>query len=923
MAKPPSWNEIRRRAAAFAARWADETDENASAQTFWNEFLAIFGVDRKRVATFEARAQRTSTGGRGRIDLLWPGTLAAEHKSAGKSLDVAESQALDYLDSLTDESLPGVILTSDFVHVRIRDLDQGTPPYTFELKDLVHEIDRFGFIAGYTKRDFSHAQEAAANARAAKLMARLYEQLSKSGYEGHDASVLLTRLLFLMFGDDTGMWEKGLFEEFLTTRTSVDGSDMGGQLATLFQALNRSESRRPTNLDDLLRRFPHVNGGLFKDPIDIPHFDREMRNELLACSAFDWGAISPAIFGSMFQAVKSKEARRDLGEHYTTEQNIMRVIRPLFLDDLRSAFHDARDSKQRLENLRKRLARQRYLDPACGCGNFLVVAYRELRELELDILKRLRELDPQKSQLSLDPTLGLQVSLDQFFGIEIEEWPARIAETAMFLVDHQANLKLAQEFGQAPDRLPIEIAATIVIANAIDLDWGSLLPASDDVLIFGNPPFIGMSRMSKEQQADNRSAFQLVDAKGLRTGRLDYVACWYAKAIAYVGDTKARTAFVSTNSLTQGEQARTMHPLLLDRAGHVINFAHRTFKWTSEAANAAVVHVVVVGFSKPQSLKRRLFDYPTLTSEPHEANPSERINFYLFAHDGDIPGKRKAPLVAGLPNASKGSQPTDGGHLLVGPDEYRAVIEDPIAAKYLRPFRQSTEMLYEKPRWCLWLVDATPGDLHNSPLLRERLRLVAESRRKSNTASVAEQAKSPAIFTQIRQPAGRYLALPEVSALDRDYIPGRFYDSEIIAGNKLICWPDPPMWLFGYLQSSVFSAWVKAFAGRMKSDPSLAPSTTYFTFPFIVPTHDERLRIESAAQEVLDARDAHPGATLAALYDPLAMPRRLRRAHDALDQQIDRLYRGKYPTYDSRVRRLLTEYNSLTAPLVAQPRRRR
>lgn len=924
MPKPPSWNEIRVNAAAFAQRWSEDVDENAGAQMFWRDFLAVFGVDVKRVGTFEARATRTSTGGRGRIDLLWPGILAAEHKSAGKDLEAAEAQAIDYIDSLDGDRFPGVVLASDFAHIRIRDLGGDNVPFTFALKDLVKEIDRFGFIAGYKRRDFSTTQEEQANIKAARLMGRLYEQLSKNGYEGHDASVFLTRLLFLLFGDDTGMWEKGLFSEYLETRTHKDGSDTGGQLAVLFKILDKPEASRSSAVDELLRRFPYVNGGLFKDRIDIPDFDHEMRDELVTCADFDWGSISPAIFGSMFQAVKSKEARRELGEHYTTEMNILKVIRPLFLDDLQEQFEAARNSKIKLAKLRTKLGTLRYMDPACGCGNFLVVAYRELRALELDILRRLRDLSPDEQQLSLDPTLGLQVSLDQFFGIEIEEWPARIAETAMFLVDHQANLALAEEFGVAPDRLPIDTSASIDIGNAVQTKWGDVLPAGDDVFIFGNPPFIGMSRMSSEQQEDNRTAFTSVNSKGLRTGRLDYVACWYVKAMTYMQGTRARAAFVSTNSISQGEQARTLEPLLA-RHGFAIDFAHRTFKWTSEAPSAAVVHVIVIGFSEGGQAKvKRLFDYPTLAGQPIEVT-AKRINAYLVDYDGPVPDKLTSPLLSGLPNASKGSQPTDGGFLTVEVEDYAKVMADPLAAKYLRPYRQSTAMLYNLDRWCLWLVGAAPSDIKNSPVLQERLKGVAESRLKSKTASVKAQAKTPALFTQIRQPSGRYFALPEVSTENRDYIPGRFYDTEVIAGNKLICIPDPPLWVVGFLQSAAFSAWVKTFAGRMKSDPSLSASTVYFTFPFVDPGKVKD-KFADAMQAVLDARDMYPSECLATLYDRSAMPPELRQAHERLDLLVDGLYKLKNPTQGQRLTAMLREYNQLAAPLEAaakSPNRRR
>jgi hypothetical protein len=913
-AKPPSWNSIRDNAVRFVARWTGETRERAEAQTFWNELLGVFGVDRKRVGLFEATARRASTGGRGSIDLLWPGVLAAEHKSAGKSLADAESQALDYLNSLSDTAMPAVVLTSDFQHMRILDLQAAdSAPFTFPLTDLPAEIDRLGFIVGYRRRQLSVEQEEQVNIAAAKLMGRLYGELSRTGYTGQEASVLLTRVLFMLFGDDTGLWEKSLFQELLETRTIPDGTDTGPLLAHLFQVLDTEVEKRPATLDDLLARFPYVNGGLFQDRVTIPAFDRQMRAELLACCHFDWSAISPALFGGMFQAVKDKNARRELGEHYTTERNILRVIGPMFMDRLWSRFEAAKDNVGELTKLRRELASLRFMDPACGCGNFLVVAYRELRALEQAILHRRRDLTGE-DQLSFDPTLGLVVSPDHFVGIEIEEWPAKIAEVAMFLVDHQANLLLGRDFGLMPERFPIRLTSTIRVGNAVDEDWASLLEPSENVYVFGNPPFVGMSRMNADQQGDRTRAFAAVNSKGLRTGRLDYVSCWYAKAIDYLAGSGGRAAFVSTNSLIQGEQARTMLPLL-QRHGFGVDFGHRTFKWTSEAPNAAVVHVVVVGFSQSPPRKRILCEYDALAGEPH-CHEVSKLNFYLVEGEDLAPAKRTHPLVHGLPTMFQGSKPWDGGGLIVGPEDYAAILADPVASRFLRPYRQATEMLYDLERWCLWLVDAEPHDLRASLLLQERLRIVRESRLRTRTTKVHELAKTPALFAQNRQPTTDYLALPEVSSENREYIPSRYFSRDVIAGNKLMLVPEAPMWVFGALQSLAFAAWVKTFAGRLKSDPSISPSLAYFTFPLVPPTSRRRAAIEAAAQDVLGARAAHPGSSLADLYDPTAMPLDLRNAHRALDREVDALLGiPKNATEAERAKRLLASHIRLTEPL--------
>lgn len=909
MSKPPSWNQIRADAAAFAARWADETDENAGAQSFWNEFLAIFGVDRKRVAVFEKRAERLSTGGRGRIDVFWPGVLIAEHKSAGKDLDAAEEQAIDYLESIDQDAFPGLLVVSDFARMRVADLGGDRKSFEFPLTDLVKEIDRFAYLAGYSGRQLKQAREHEVDVAAARLMGSLYDKVAETGFTDHEVSVFLVRMLFLMFADDTGLWEKSLFQEFIETRTQPDGSDLGAQLAVLFQTLDRPEDKRPPALDELLARFPYVNGGLFADRLDIPSFDASVRQVLIECGSIDWGAIVPAIFGSLFQAVKSKEDRRLLGEHYTTEQNILRLIGPMFLDDLRAEFDAAQHDIRRLTRLRDRLGELRFLDPACGCGNFLVIAYREMRQLELDIMVRLSELTGQE-QLSLDATLGLRVSPNQFHGIEVEEWPARIAETAMFLIDHQCNQILARTFGQAPDRLPISTAADIRVANAIDLDWNTVLPADDDVYIIGNPPFIGMSMMNAQQQQDNRNAFAAIDTYGIKTGRLDYVTCWYAKAIGYLKGTQGRCAFVSTNSITQGEQARTMLPLLA-KSGYAIDFAHRPFRWTSEAPGAAAVHVVIIGFSQGgQAKTKRLFDYPDINAEPKELHV-QHINWYLVDAPDLAPDKRATPLLVGLPNCTKGSQPTDGGHLFVGGKELSAARNDPGASKYLRRFIGAAEMLNDVERWCLWLVDAEPADIRTSAFLRARLAAVAEMRASSPTESVRAQAATPGLFTQIRQPAERYLALPKVSSENRDYIPAAFFEPDVIVGDAVLTIPGCPLWVFGYLQSKMFMAWVDTFSGRLESRYQILPGLVYFTFPFIEPDDANRERVERGAQAVLDARAAHPSTNLATLYDRLAMPANLRAAHANLDKVIDGLYGLKNPSEGERLRALLAKYEAL------------
>lgn len=908
-------NEIRKRAGAFAARWAGETYERGESQTFWNEFLQIFGIDRRRVASFEKRAERFSTGGKGFIDLFWPGMLLVEQKSAGKDLNAAGDQAFDYLDGLAPKEFPAAVVVSDFARIKVTRFDDevGGTTVIINTAELATEIDRFTFLAGYVKRDFTAAQEEAVNAEAVRLMGELYKEIAGDHFTEHDTAVFMTRILFLLFGDDTGLWPRGLFND-LIEQTPEDGETVDGVLSNLFRSLNQPEGERSSRLNETIAQFPYVNGGLFEEKIDVPLFDSAMRAALLDCSGFDWGQVSPDVFGSMFQVVKDKIDRRRHGEHYTTPENIRKTINPLFLDGLRAELEACGMNLKKLRALHKSLADYRYLDPACGCGNFLVVAYREMRSFELEIFRRIRAVTGNEMLGAFEVADTLNVRPDQFFGIEIEEWPAAIAQTAMFLVDHQANLELSQEFGQAPDRLPIRDTATIVIGNAIEIDWASLVPAGPTTLVFGNPPFVGMARMSVEQQADNRAAFAaLPEAKGERTGRLDYVGCWYAKALTFAKGTPTRFAFVSTNSISQGDQARAMDPIMR-RTGTAIDFAHRTFRWTSGAANAAAVYCTIIGFSAIGTVKQKhLFDYPDVKGQPLETAP-KNLNFYLLDSDSPGPSKRSRPLLASLPPMVKGSQPTDDGNLLVEPDEYAAVVEDQIAAKYVQPFLQAKNMLRGEDRWCLWLVDAIPADLTESTVLRERLEAVKVARSASPTASVQQAAKTPALFTQIRQPKAEWLAVPRHSSENRDYIPMAYYTPDVIAGDALSYVEGGPKWLFAYLQSSAFTDWVRTFSGAIKSDFRISPDMTYCVFPFIEPRGKKLLAFESAVDEVLAARDDFEGQSLAALYSPLAMPLRLRKAHQAMDRLVDGMYGLRSPTSSSRVAALLAKHHELGAP---------
>ena len=912
MTKPLSRNEMRARAVTFAARWKDETSERGQSQSFWTEFLDIYGVDRKRVAAFEQLAKRTSTGNYGFIDLYWPGVLIAEQKSAGKDLEEAEKQALDYLTEIKQSDFPGLVITSDFARIRILDLEAKDPkPIEIKTADLGKEYERFLFIAGYAKQTFE--QEIEANVEASELMGQLYDAAEAAGYKDHEANVLLTRLLFLMFGDDTAMWARGLFYSFVHDRTSDDASDLGAQLAMLFQVLNTPEVERPKNLDQTLVDFPYVNGGLFSENLRIAAFTPDMRHALIKAMRFGWGSISPAVFGSLFQSVKSKELRRELGEHYTPEKTIMKVIGPLFLDDLKERLAGAKGSPQKLRNFRKELGTYNFLDPACGCGNFLIVAYREMRRLELQVLKQLRDLK-EDNQLSLDPTLGLQVSVAQFAGIEIEEWPAKVAETAMFLVDHQMNLELAEEFGMAPDRLPIKQMLQVRVDNALTVDWRDVCPIGDNTLILGNPPFMGRLTRDADQAADLKATFQ--DATG--SGNVDYVCAWFARASDYLRDGLGRAAFIATNSITQGEQPFVLWTHMQKR-GMEISFAHRTFAWSSDAPNAAAVHVVIVGFTRRPVSTHTIWGYADVKGAPVPV-AAKRINPYLQDAPTALLARHKEPLDPNAPMMKFGSMANDGGWLsdLADEEVQRIQREDAIATKYLRKLLDADGLLEGKYRWCLWLKEASPEELAGSSIIRERLSQVRALREKSTRAATNALAKTPYLFGEDRQPTSRYIAIPRVSSERRTYVPIGIIEAAVVANDRVLTIAPFDLYTFAILMSRVFNVWNATVSGRMKSDFSISAEITYYNYPWPVREAAQRVEIEVAAQGVIDGRAKHPDQTLADLYSPLAMPPDLLKAHEQLDRVVLAAYGLKPSATDAEVlSALFGRYEEMTAPMGA------
>ncbi len=918
-----SWNEVRARAAAFAEEWKDAAYEKGETQSFYNAFFEVFGVRRRNVARYEQHVAKLDDHS-GFIDLFWPGVLLVEQKSAGRDLGKAYEQAGEYFDALPDRERPRFILVSDFQTFELHDLDERET-VAFPLADLPRHVESFGFILGVQRRTFRDQDPA--NIEAAELVGRLHDALADAGHQGHDLERFLVRIVFCLFADDTGIFEpRDIFLDFIETRTGEDGADLGPWLGQLFEVLDMPEDQRPANLDEDLARFPYVNGDLFEERLRMFSFDAAMRGALLDACRFDWSNISPAIFGALFQSVMDPEERRAQGAHYTTEKNILKVIEPLFMDDLRAEFgrlKARRDSRRRPDLLafQERLGQLKFLDPACGCGNFLIIAYRELRALETEVLKEVYS----DGQFALADILSV-VDVDQFYGIEIGEFPARIAETALWMMDHIMNNRLSLEFGRTFVRIPLEKSPHIVHGDALETDWSGLLPPGDCSFVLGNPPFGGFVMRDEGKQAQSRAVMKALGAGG---SRLDYVAAWFLKAGAYLQGNRARIAFVATNSITQGEQVPQLWPALFGRYGLEIVFAHRTFAWGSDARGKAHVHVVIVGMSDRDSAssRRRLFTHEHSSNESIEHELGS-IGPYLVdtsqLTDPHIVVERERKSLSGLPKIGVGTKPVDGGHYILNREEKEAfLVEEPEAADFLRPFIGGREFINGEERWLLFPSAVSPSRLRTLPSVMRRIRDVRDFRQHRAGKLGKSLASQPTAFHVTVAPESDFLVIPEVSSERREYVPIGYLKPPTIPSNQLLVVEDATLPLFALLTSTMHMAWLRHIGGRLKSDYRYSSGLVYNTFP--MPSKGSDLsRLEPLAQAVLDARTAHSGVTLADLYDPDLMPPNLRRVHHALDRAVDRLYRrGGFASERERVEHLLKLYEKMRAPLAIATKSRR
>lgn len=889
-------NEISARSAKFAQNWHNSEREEAEPQMFLLDFFRVLGVERKRAAFFEQK-MKCADGGKNRVVFFWKGHILIEMTGRGMDLHKAYEQAKSYVNSLPHHELPRAILVCDVENWHFYDLTQDSVLTSFTLAELPQYIHLFHYPAGYGRE--SYQEEDTVNVQAAELLGKLYDCFKAGGYDGYPQEVCLVRLLFCLFADDTGIFRKDAFRSFILQNSAEDGHDLASMLALLFQALNTPVKLRPGTLDAAIEEFPYINGGLFAEILPMPGFDAAMRRALLDCCSLDWSRISPAIFGSMFQCVVNPAHRRALGVHYTSERNILKLIKPLFLDDLRAEFeriqHDKSSQKSaKLAGFHQKLASLTFLDPACGCGNFLVVAYRELRRLELDVMK---EIEASGTRWLFSVNDMCVVNVNQFYGIELEAFPAQIAQVAMWLMDHQMNIEVGSTFGEAYARIPLTASASIVCGNALQIDWETVVPKGKLSYIMGNPPFGGARNMSKQQKADLLAVFENVK----NAGDLDYVAAWYGKAADYMIGTKIRAALVSTNSLCQGQSVAILWKYLMQQKNIHITFAYRTFKWRNEARGQAAVHCLMIGFCADVEK-----EYKLLFHSDGRAQRVSHINGYLVNAPDMFIENRNKPL-CDVPGMVFGSMPNDGGHLIVDESQIEEFAET--ARDFVKPFLGAKEFIQGTKRWCLWLKNVPPSQYRHRENVMERINNTQIFRENSSREATRKLAQTPALFGEIRQPEqGYYLLVPLHSSENRLYIPIGFLSADIICSNANALIPNATLYHLGIITSTMHMAWTRAVCGRLKSDYRYSNKLVYNNYPWPDATDEQQVQIAELAQGVLDARALYPNRSLADLYDPQTMPIELLGAHHKLDAAVEKAYGRLFADDADRVAFLFEKY---------------
>lgn len=905
----------------FVEFWKNKGYEKGESQQFWLSLLRnVLGVDKpEQFIKFEEKVRLDNTSF---IDGHIHSThVLIEQKSIDKDLrkGIRQSdgsyltpfqQAKRYSAELPYSERPRWIVTCNFKEFLIYDMEKPMgDPESLLLQDLPKEYYRLKFLVDTGNEQIKREMEI--SVKAGEIVGLLYDEILKQ-YKNPDSeetlkslNALCVRIVFCLYAEDSG-----LFGEHLKFHDYIKGyavKDVRRALIDLFKVLDTKEEERDPYMDETLASFPYVNGGLFADEnIEIPNFNEKIVNLLLhnASEDFNWSEISPTIFGAVFESTLNPETRRLGGMHYTSVENIHKVIDPLFLNDLRAELDSIKAIKveklriQRLKDFQNKLASLTFLDPACGSGNFLTETYISLRRLENEAIKLI-----YCGQYVWGLDAWIKVSISQFYGIEINDFAVTIAKTALWIAESQTMKATEEVVNMNFDFLPLKSYANIVEGNALQLNWESVVPKDKLNYIMGNPPFVGGMMTDKDQKADMRAV--IGNIKGL--GELDYVSAWYYKATDFIQGTKIKVAFVSTNSICQGQQAVTLWKPLFEK-GIIILFAYRTFRWDSEASLKAHVHCIIVGFSLANSEKKLLFDN-------ERGWYVKNINSYLSDAPNIFVESRSTPICK-VPCMRFGNMPRDGGNLILLQKDKQNIIENnPCSEKWIHEYLGAEEFINGKKRYCLWLLNVSPADLRKAPLVMERIKAVREFRLSSKAASTRKFAEIPNLFCQITQPQGvDYLLIPAVSSERRKYIPIGFIQSTVIASNSVHIVPNATLYHFGILTSNVHMAWVRAVCGRLKSDYRYSKDIVYNNFPWPTPTEEQKAEIKKAAQEVLDARALYPDSSLADLYDELTMPVELRRAHQHNDKAVMQAYGfwGKLNSESECVTELMKMYQAWT-----------
>lgn len=925
--------EQKKQAKEFIKRWENRGNERQDSQSFWLDLLqSVYGVENpSEYITFEDKVMLDHTSF---IDGFIDKTkVLIEQKGADKDLNKAIKQsdgtyltpfqqAKRYSANLPYSQRPRWIVTCNFKEFYVYDMEQPNgEPKVIKLTDLDKEVYRLEFLIDKINEHLE--REMLVSTEAGEIVGEIYEGLLKQYKDPenpeslHAINQLIVRLVFCFYAEDSGLFgHKLAFHDYLAQFPS---QFFRTALIQLFEVLDTPISERDPYLEESLASFPYVNGGMFaENNLEIPNFTDELRELILehASSSFDWSEISPTIFGAVFESTLNPETRRSGGMHYTSIENIHKVIDPLFLDDLKAELNEIRQFKQyktveqKAKQFQSKLSSLQFFDPACGSGNFLTETYISLRRLENEAIK-LYMGDTVVLDLGQDL---VKVKLNQFYGIEINDFAVSVAKTALWIAESQM-LEATKEIVYAEiDFLPLKSYTNIVNANALTTDWETVVDKDKLSYIIGNPPFLGYTQQTSEQKSAMKSVY--VDEKGKTyktAGKNDFVSGWYFKASELMLGTIIRTAFVSTNSITQGEQVSSVWKPLVERFSIQIDFAYRTFNWTSEAKDNAAVHCVIISFSHIGTTDKYIFDND-------QRIPVSKINPYLIEGDVIFVENRRKPL-ASVSEMFRGSQPTDGGNLILSEEEKDRLLEkEPQAEKFIRPFLMGADFIKRRPRYCIWLVDAQPSELRKCPMILERVKKVKEFRESSRKAATRKKAETPTLFDEIKNSLTDYIAIPVVSSENRRYIPIDFLKAENIAGNKLFMLPNASLYDFGILTSNVHMAWMRTVAGRMKSDYSYSNTIVYNNFPWPEVTNEQEEKISQTAQAILDARALYPDSSLADLYDELTMPPELRKAHQTNDKAVMEAYdmtkivdgKKTWLTESETVARLFQIYEELT-----------